>query len=352
MRGAVQRFARRLWRGEAGVPGALLGLVLAPVSLVWWLTVVVRNRRYDRAPPGRVDGVQVVSVGNLAVGGTGKTPVASWVATALDAQGRRPAILHGGYGLDEPRLHERWTPGVPVIVGRDRIAGAGRAARAGADVVVLDDGFQHRRIARDLDLVVLSVEDPFPGPVLPRGPYREPASSLARADGIVLTRRSATLDDAHDLARRVATLVPQVPVLGCVRFEAAGLRPLLPASKDGPQPNGEVHVPVGQDTPALDRALVLTAVGRPDAVRASVADLAEGDVRLEAYADHHDFTAADVRAARSRAGEDPIVVTEKDAVKLEDHAALLGACYVLQQSLAWDWGEDAVRARLDLEGTS
>ena len=111
-----------------------------------------------------------------------------------------PALLLSGYGTDEVLLHRSWNPSVPVLADPDRVAGARRAVRDGASTVVVDDGFQHRRLARDLDIVLLSVEDPFPGGVLPVGPYREPAESLARAHAIVLTRRGASIEAAREWA--------------------------------------------------------------------------------------------------------------------------------------------------------
>ena len=313
MNAAIQRLARRLWSGDAGLAGGLLSILLLPAEWVWRCAVSLRNRRLDRTTPIAVEGLRVISVGNLAVGGTGKTPIASWLVDTARGMGARPSILHGGYGQDEPMLHRRWTPDVPVIVERDRVAGGRRAVEQGADVAVLDDGFQHRRMARDLDLVVLAAEDAFPGPLLPRGPYREPATSLARADAIVISRRQATEEAAAALAGRVRALVPGVPVLGSVHLGTAGLRPLSPPAPATARPVSTEAVEAVEameaveaveavEVPTLDGALVLTAVGRPDAVRHDVSQVVGGEVSLRSYADHHDFSRADVRDARRRAG--------------------------------------------------
>ncbi len=338
------RFAEAWWEGRYGLPGAVLRMVLAPASWLWGVVTYVRNRRFDRGEPERVPGARVISVGNLAVGGTGKTPFASWAARTLASDGRRPAIVLSGYGADEVALHRSWAPDLDVVADRDRVAAARRVADAGADAVVVDDAFQHRRLGRDVDLVLLSVEDRFPGRLLPCGPYREPASALARADAVVLTRRSASVEQARALARRVDS-VPGVAagaVLGCVRLSADALVPLVDAAPDV-VPGRPAEVGGG---PRLEGALAVTAIARPRAFLTDVARRAEGAVELKAFRDHHDFTEADARAARLRAGRRPIVVTEKDAVKLRPFAAVLGEAYVLRQRLAWDWGEADVRALL------
>ena len=332
MMGPIQMFAHRLWRGDAGFLGVVVSVMLLPLEWVWRYHVKSRNRRFDNTNPVHIDGLRVISIGNLAVGGTGKTPIASWVARDLAEAGKKPCLVHGGYGMDEPALHRRWTPDIPVFVQRDRVAGAHEARLAGARSIVLDDAFQHRWIDRDVDLVILAAEDRFPGPVLPRGPYREPYGALGRADAIVISRRTTTAKHARSLAQRVFDLVPETPVIGCVHLVSGAWRPLA-------MPSGE---PV--DARALDSALVLTAVGRPSAVAQSVAEVVDGEVVLRGYADHHEFSESEVLDARRRAGDGAIVVTETDAVKLEPFAEERGACYVMEQGLHWDWGEDAVRA--------
>jgi tetraacyldisaccharide 4'-kinase len=290
----------------------------------------------DRRCGAAVEGLRVVSVGNLAVGGTGKTPVTSWVACSLSEHGAEPAIVLRGYGRDEVLLHREWTPDLPVVVGGDRRAAAQEARDAGADVVVLDDGFQHRRLDRTLDLVLLAVEDPLRDRVLPWGPYREPLAALRRATAVILTRRSATVADARAFAAEVAGLerVPEGIVSACVHLVTDQLLPL--SQEDRPLDRRAV----------LRNPLVLTAVGRPDAFLRDVEAMSEGGGELLDYEDHHEFTAEEARAARARAGDRAIVITEKDAVKLRAFSAALGEVWVARQRLAWDWGEDAITALL------
>ena len=137
--GPIQMFAHRLWRGDAGFLGVVVTLMLMPLEWIWRYHVKSQNHRFDNTNPVHIDGLRVISIGNLAVGGTGKTPIASWVARDLAEAGKKPCLVHGGYGMDEPALHRRWTPDIPVFVQRDRVAGAHEARLAGARSIVLDD---------------------------------------------------------------------------------------------------------------------------------------------------------------------------------------------------------------------
>jgi tetraacyldisaccharide 4'-kinase len=267
-----------------------------------------------------------VSVGNLAVGGTGKTPVAAWAARALAAAGLKPALLSRGYGRDELLLHHRWNPDVPVLADPDRVAAARAALAGGARAAVLDDGFQHRRLARDVDLVLVAAEDALPGRLLPRGPFREPTSALGRAHGVVVTRRTATEAEAEARAGEVAALFPAL-VLGRAALVPHGWQTL--GGAPAPAPEGPT--------------LAVTAVARPESFAVQLEAATGAPTELLAFPDHHEFTPDDVKAMRARAGERTVVVTEKDAVKLQPYEAMLGpALRVLSLSLRWEAGEAAL----------
>ena len=340
MRATVEGLARRWWGGQLGARGLALDALTAPLSWAWAGTSGLRARRH--AGRGRrIDGLRVVSVGNLAVGGTGKTPVTAWAANRLAAAGLPTSVLTGGHGADEALLHARWNPGVSVHADGDRVRAALRVRAQGARVAVLDDGFQHFAVARDLDVVLLAAEDPFPGPVLPRGPYRERGHALARADVVVVTRRTASQEAARKLARAAARLAPGALSAG-LRLAPAGLWPLASWALRTPKRAGGGAEAGG----AVGPALAVCAVGRPDAFRAAVARRVDGPVQLHVFADHHAYTAADVERIRAVAGGRPLVVSEKDAVKLGPHAARLGTAYVLTEELRWDWGEQGLAERL------
>ena len=321
------------------------------------MVTAVRNQYFDRQCQYCIHGFPVVSVGNLAVGGTGKTPIASWIVSELRRGGSRPAILHGKSGADEALLHYHWTPKVPVLVEDDRRLSLKKAREVGADIAILDDGFQHRRVGRQVDLVVLAAEDDFPSPLLPRGPFREPVSALKRADAVVITRRTASYRDAEELGQRLLSVVSSGCVLGSLRFETARLTPIgnYPGIGDisqglGPSEEGTLfNTSMGSEAgwkPLIENALVLTAVGRSENVLATVGELTTGSVDMLSFADHYRFTEEDVTAARELAGSRPILVTEKDAVKLTSFAGLMTPCYVVEQQLVWDWGQNDVRSLL------
>ena len=178
--------------------------------------------------------VPVISIGNLSVGGTGKTPLTIWMCEFLLEIGFNPAVLTRGYGGtgkspgripasrdaerfgDEPVMMSEYLPSTSVWVGRDRAA-SGEAALAGggANVLVLDDGFQHLALERDLDVVLLDCRNPFGnGLVLPAGPLREPPANLKRADVFVITHAGGSVDSAP-LLKKLESLFPAIPAFAC-----------------------------------------------------------------------------------------------------------------------------------------
>lgn len=335
MAGGAAGWVHRWWRGEGGVAGGLLSLVLMPVEGAFRLVVGLRNRIFDRrssTPP-----IAVISVGNLTVGGTGKTPFVRWVVQALQLRKARPAVVARGYGRDELLLHRGWNPGAPVVADRDRVRGVAEAAEKGAGVAVLDDGFQHRRLGRDLDVVLLAAETPFPGRMLPRGPYREGPSALARADVVVVTRKTASAPAAAALA-------------GAVRGRYPGLLVGRVAFRVGPWRGLDEEVLIAPVCPVR----VLTAVAQPDSVRSLTVErmaCSPADVALETFPDHHEFTVEEVRDVARRSGGESLVVTEKDAVKLRapELRAALGdrVVHVLTLDLVWEAGESEMQGALD-----
>jgi tetraacyldisaccharide 4'-kinase len=329
MNGKLSTFVRRSWVGQGGVPGYLLSGMLAPASWVYGSLVSMRNRVYDRRGGVRVRGLRVVSVGNLAVGGTGKTPFAAWIARFLSEHGTTAAIVSRGYGRDELLLHRRWNPQVHVEAHPDRVLAAERARDAGVTVVVLDDGFQHRRLARDLDLVLLAAEDPFPGRLLPTGPYRETAASLARADVILVTRRTASSERALAILQRARDFAPS-RLVGVVRLAAGGWLDL----------GGKQIVAPSSD------ALVVAAVARPEDFRENVAVLLGREVALLAFPDHHEYRDDDIRRITTVADGRSVVMTEKDAVKLAPWASELPDAHVLTQRIVWESGRDELEMRI------
>jgi tetraacyldisaccharide 4'-kinase len=327
-------FAREVWAGGGGAAGAALRLLLAPAEAGYAAVVGARNGAFDRGwlRSERVD-VPVISIGNLSVGGAGKTPFAAWVARRLREWGRRPAIALRGYGEDEILLHRELNPDVPVFRGRRRVEAAREAVAAGCDAVVLDDAFQHRALARDLDVVLVPVEGWEPRPrLVPRGPWREGLQALARADVVVLTRKSADAARAAALEAEVARLHPRVPIVRCA---------LLP-SRLGPLHGGE---PMAVDALAGRRVLAVAALAIPGPF---IDHLRQAGAEAEAatYPDHHPFSSDDAANLMMRASGRMMVLTHKDAVKLRALLPPSAGAYVLEQSVNVESGADALDAAL------
>jgi tetraacyldisaccharide 4'-kinase len=325
--------------------GGASRLALGPLAWGYRLGVAARRasfriglRRVHRVP------VPVVSFGNLTVGGTGKTPAALWLAGWLRARGERPVIVTRGYGgnlkgrivtvgrdgqsLYDPReigdeavlLAERF-PG-PVVCGADRVAAAQHALdEHGATVIILDDGFQHWRLGRDADIVLVDGRAGFGnGALLPAGPLREPLRALGRADAIVITKAAAGSRVAEVLVR----LAPAVPTF------AAELEPRsLVVSEDGilvARPLGEL---VGR------RVVTVSAVAQPQSFYELLGQLEVRAVEVLEFPDHHQFTQGDwQRITQAGHRADLVVCTEKDIVKLRRFPFARGGLAALRVDFA------------------
>jgi len=333
-----------VWYGD-GVAAHLGRGLLWPISRIYDAVVTARNMMYDgRVLPRAMPAIPVISVGNLTVGGTGKTPFAAWLASQLQLRGRAPAVVLRGYGADEPAVHRRLNPSVPVVVNPDRAAATLDAQRRGADVAILDDGFQHRRIDRAADIVLMSAEQlARPRRLLPAGPWREPLTSARRADLLVVTRKSA--DD--NVTRRVLELLREaassVPV-AVVRLQPVQL---IDAT------SGE-----GRMLARLKgaRVVALTAIGEPDVFASQLRQLG-ANVTLLAYRDHHEFSDADLAAAAAQVGADGLAVcTLKDAVKLAHRWPPRSRLWYVSQQLVVEQGAEEIdrvlRRALDARTTT
>lgn len=339
------------WAFEDIVSGRTRGLlasgartVLAGASRLYALGISRRNARYDRGRGVRRLSVPVISIGNITVGGTGKTPMTIWLCEFLRREGYKPAVVSRGYKgsddqpADELSLLQRRCPGVIAVANPDRYAGGMAAVREhGADVIVLDDGFQHRRLARDFDVALIDATCPFGyGHILPRGLLREPVTSLRRADAIVLTRWDQADDEAHEELRlRLRTIAPDKPVLRAVH------RPAGLVSLAGELLPAEVR---------FLRPMLFAAIARPIAFERTAMATGLTPAAVRWWPDHHAYSAPDLAAVAEQAkrcGADVLVTTEKDAVKI---AAMKAAwpCPVaaLRIDIAFADDEDTIMARL------
>jgi len=324
------------WRRDEPLwaEAALWPLSLASLGYRAGAALARRSTRPVRA------GAPVISIGNLVVGGAGKTPVALALAEELLRRGKQPALLSRGYGRrqrhagevseqmpcsqagDEPLLLKRRCPRLRVLVGPRRARLASQAVARGADVLLLDDGLQHHQLERDLDIVVMDASNPVGnGRLLPRGPLREPLEALRRV------RRGLLWLTRCDLPR--APELPRLPLAGPV--ESA----FVP--RDAHLAGQPVFLFAGLAQPASFEALVR-------GLRANV-------VGVRWFRDHHPYSAADLRQLRreaAMAGADVLVTTEKDLMHLAP-ADLRGppAIVAIPVDLRIVGGGQALQAALD-----
>lgn len=341
--------------------GLLERVMLLPVSVPAWVYAQLQQLRrwaYRRGYLGSYrPPVPVISVGNIAAGGTGKTPCVETVCRLLLEEGLRPAVLSRGYGGsvnrlgeggaavsdgrelllgpaeagDEPVLLAQRLPGVPVWVGSDRRVTAREAVeQCGAQVLVLDDGFQHLRLARDLDIVTLDARHPFAnGYCFPRGLLREPPRALGDADLVLLTRtRRANSRRAETVREAVHRHNPDVPVLPTAHA-----------------PLAVVDLAGGRVDPLSSlqglKVLAFAGIGTPDAFFQELKDLGARVLEAVPFPDHHSYGRADLEQLERWAGlmnAQALVTTEKDGVRLREFLPLERPLLALRIHMVIDGG--------------
>ena len=328
-------------------PGGVRAALLYGPEQIYRAGVRLRNALFDAGLARAVRlPCAVLSIGNLTVGGTGKTPLVAYIAALLREAGYRPGVLSRGYRRrggrapllvsngralcadpdeagDEPFLIARDNPAVPVAVGADRVRAGRVLLRAtSCEVFVLDDAFQHRRIARDLDLLLVDGRDPWGnGRMLPLGPLREPVSSACRADALIVTRSEGRLPEA--VVRILERHNPGVAVFH-TRMEPRGFV----------RSDGESIAPTSLR--GL-RAYVFCGIARPERFEEDLGRLGVRLAGTRRFPDHHHFGSRDLeslaREARALAAE-ILVTTEKDLVRIGQPPHGAPALYALAQSVA------------------
>lgn len=336
---------RKLLSGETRGPApacARFGLLL--LSFAYGIIVCLRNWLYDTGLRAERNVERpVISVGNLTVGGTGKTPATEWLVRWFTEHGVRPAILSRGYRSKEGRNDEAMLlaarlPGVPHRQQPNRFRAALEAIHFdGANVLVLDDGFQHRRLARFGDIVLVDATCPFGyGRLLPGGLLREPKRSLRRADAIVITRSDlVNPTELDELRRQLDGIAPDVPKATSRHAPTA----LVPYPNGSPQPPGFLS---GKSVG------LFCSIGNPAAFRRTVEMLGASVVWTVEFPDHHWFTDADIeQIVQSDASVQVFVTTEKDAAKLNGRWPRDRALMVLRVEMELLSGKEALLVLLE-----
>ncbi len=333
--------------GEKSGPMAdVARLGLRIIEMPYRLAVWSRNLAYDWGSlASRRCPVPVVSVGNLTLGGTGKTPMVEWVARWFRERGVRVGVISRGYarragqGNDEAMELLHRLPDVPHVQNADRVAAARRAVvDLGCQVIVLDDAFQHRRIARDLDLVLLDALQPFGFEHLfPRGTLREPVSSLHRADYVVLSRAEAIAPPAREaIRRRVADLAPRA---GWAEVHHAPRS--LENSSGRQQPISSLS---GRPVAAF------CGIGNPAGFRHTLHVCGYRVMAFREFADHWAYTETDIESLAVWAASlevEAVVCTHKDLVKLKADRVGDRPLWAVRVALEFLAGETELASRLE-----
>ncbi|MBU1932476.1 MAG: tetraacyldisaccharide 4'-kinase [Candidatus Omnitrophica bacterium] len=300
-------------------------LFLAPFSLVYFLVTSIRNILYDiKVLKIFKVNATVISVGNITWGGTGKTPAVLFLIKYFSGQNKRVAALIRGYGQDEPGLLSGSAPDVPVIIGKDRVKTAREAVKkCSADIILLDDGFQHRRLKRDLDIVCIDATNPFGNSFLiPAGSLREGLIGLKRADIFLITRVDLA-GDLKALESRLKKIAPEA---------------LIVKSIHRPENFYKISDSQTVTVSALNnkKIALISGIGNPVSFEKTILGIGLRFEKHFIFRDHHWYTSKDLRRIDSYCLEnkiDIIVTTEKDAVKLKAVSCQLSAVSLLVMSV-------------------
>jgi len=316
-----------------GLSGSLIQVALLPLyflSIIYKIIIQGRASLYKAGIFKSYNAkVKVISIGNISVGGTGKTPTTQWLAQNLSERGYKTAILSRGYGGkraedvsvvsdgesvllspqeagDEPYMLAKKLKGLPVIVGSDRLKLANYACeKYNLDALILDDGFQHIRLKRDVNILLFDGEKGVGnGSALPRGPLREPLSAMGRADLVLINKDGSATEGLKALTKRHA---PSIAVFK-TSYRTTCIREL-----------GSDETKAIEDLKDMDVTL-FSGIANPESFAKTIELLGGVIVSKTSFPDHHDYTVADidrVSALAEKAGVSAILTTEKDAVKLE-----------------------------------
>ena len=311
-------------------------LLSIPFAFLYFFIIALRNIFYafNIFRKYKIN-AKVISVGNVTWGGTGKTPVVAFIADMLAKKNHRVSILIRGYGNDESELLPKLTSNVPVIIGKDRVkTGMEAVENYLSDTVILDDGFQHRRLRRDLDIVCIDAAKPFGnGWMIPAGTLREGLGSLKRADIFLITKADLVSgkDNLKNLEKKLKAINPGAVIAKAIHRPLYFYKIL-----------NEEKINIGE---LQNRELVLvSAIGSPECFEKTILRLGLKINKHFIFRDHHLYTKNDIAQIEEYCKKnqlDTVVVTEKDAVKLKEQKYL-----ALKVRLEIIENEDGFRNRL------
>jgi len=287
-------------------------IIGSALSGLYRMGLVATQASY-RMLPFRIKKVdaKVISVGNITWGGTGKTPLTAKIAKDLAYYGKKVAVLTRGYGNDEVEELKKKLPDIPVLVGRDRVKTAREAVeKYQAEFLVLDDGFQHLRLERQLDIVNINSVLPFgPGGLIPAGTLREPLESLSRADIFILTKSNLGAKNLPQIRQKLLSIKPNATIFEAVHKPLRFLD--IPRNRQ-----------VGLHEMKNRRVAVISAIADPFSFEKTVENVGAEIVLAARFDDHYEFTQQDltnfVAQARSL-GAREVITTEKDFFRIEPH---------------------------------
>ncbi len=338
----------------------IYGQLMRPLSWPYAFGVGLRNQRFDNQQ-NKIRHLEtpVISVGNLTVGGTGKTPMVIWLAETLLKMGKKPVILsrgykrklkvpvivsdgeqiyiHPKYAGDEPTMIARRLSNVPVLVGSDRgWIGNWAEGLYEPDVFLLDDGFQHRRLHRDLDIVLVNARNPWGnGRLLPAGPLREPKSSLNRADIVIITHAN--------MCKNLNRIIREI--------RKHTRAPILESSH---QAESFVHMKTNEAVPFNEfgprSVIMFSGIVNPDCFLSMLSDADLSVKERLIFGDHHWYEMKELRDIMKKSiasKSDAIVTTEKDAARIEEWPVTTTPFYYLRINLKIEQPENTLDVKLN-----
>src|SRR5258706_9832074 len=345
--------------------------ILAPLGCLYGRVADLRNTLYDKGVFEVCDlEARTISIGNITVGGTGKTPLVSYVAEILTTRGEKVCILTRGYGRenpgqrvlvsdgeqilanpreagDEPFELAQKLPGKAIVIAdADRVAAADWAKRKfGVTTFVLDDGFQHRRAGRDVDIVCIDATGPFGGgEVLPAGRLREPLRNLRRADVIVITRANLVTEEAiSDLRFEISEIAPKVSIFAaenriCGTVELAEFHAKTQRTQSEEESKASGNIASDAWGSRRSKIFAFCGLGNPENFFEGLRRDGFNIIATEAFSDHYVYMQQDIRRIENVAresGAEILLTTAKDAVKLAN-AKFEIPCFVVEIELIID----------------